>query len=571
MSKTKKHREVVFKPYVQNQAWVFPPTLADMIPLGHRVRLVNEAIDGMKIESILSTYKGGGTSSYHPKMLLKVLVFGYIEKIYSSRGIEKALKENVCFMWLSGMQQPDHNTLNYFRKHRLNQTVKDVFAQVLLLLIEQGYVQLKDYYLDGTKMESVANRYTFVWAKNVSRYKTSLLDKIAKIIEQIEATNEKEESESKHSKKEEEEILEEGQANLSDSEAVQDAINRINENLKEHTTTDKSLDKEIKKKKKLLKDLETKHLEKLRHYEEQERILAGRSSYSKTDPDATFMRTKDDHLGKGQLKPSYNVQFGTEDQFIVNYTAHQTASDVGTFIDHMNSTLELLEGINAPKPKNAITDGAYGTEQNYEFLEKHHIKAYVKYPGFYKEQIGKPFQRVFDQRGLYYDQVHDRFICPMGQSMTKTGQVNKETKSGYPQKMTIYQAQNCEGCPLRGSCFKAEGNRKIEVNHKARNYRKKAAQQLNSLAGIRKRKQRNVDVEPVFGHIKEDRNFRRFKLTSLQGIETETGLLALAHNFIKWHNKINAKWIGLPIPKKAMVQVCPLPMNTTQNWQMVRA
>ena len=89
-------------------------------------------------------------------------------------------------MWLSGMQQPDHNTLNAFRKHRLNQTVKQVFAQILLMLIEQGYVRMNDYHIDGTKMESVAGRYTFVWAKNVDRYKSLLLDKIAVLIEQIE-------------------------------------------------------------------------------------------------------------------------------------------------------------------------------------------------------------------------------------------------------------------------------------------------------------------------------------------------------------------------------------------------
>ncbi|MEL6834534.1 MAG: transposase, partial [Bacteroidota bacterium] len=109
MSNKSSGRGVVFKPYVQNQGWLFPPTLGEMIAPHHKVRLINQAIDGMAIDQVLSTYKGGGTSSYHPKMLLKILVYAYVEKIYSSRMIEKACHENICFMWLSGMQHPDHN------------------------------------------------------------------------------------------------------------------------------------------------------------------------------------------------------------------------------------------------------------------------------------------------------------------------------------------------------------------------------------------------------------------------------------------------------------------------------
>ena len=132
--KEKRHNQVVFKPYEQDQMWLLPPSLGELIPPNHIVRLVSSAIDGMDMSKILNAYQGGGASNYHPKMLLKALIYGYIEKQYSSRRIEKALKENICFMWLCGMQQPDHNTINRFRKGQLKNTVKDVFAQVLLLL-----------------------------------------------------------------------------------------------------------------------------------------------------------------------------------------------------------------------------------------------------------------------------------------------------------------------------------------------------------------------------------------------------------------------------------------------------
>ena len=195
--KQKRHNAVTFKPYEQDQMWLLPPSLGDLIPTGHVVRIVNEVIERMDLAPILNTYEGGGASNYHPRLLLKALVYGYVSKKYSSRSIEQACQENICFMWLCGMQQPDHNTLNRFRKHKLKDTVKTVFAHVLSLLVEQGYVRLQDYYVDGTKIESVANRYSFVWGKNIERYKSGLIDKISLILAQIEATNEKAEAEAK--------------------------------------------------------------------------------------------------------------------------------------------------------------------------------------------------------------------------------------------------------------------------------------------------------------------------------------------------------------------------------------
>ncbi len=538
-TKKKRHDAVTFKPYVQDQAWLFPPSLGEMIPVDHKVRLINDAIDGMGLDPVLATYKGGGTSSYHPRMLLKALVYGYVEKIYSSRGIEQALKENICFMWLSGMQQPDHNTLNSFRKHRLNQTVKEVFAQVLLMLIEQGHVRMEDYHVDGTKMESVAGRYTYVWAKNVERYKSGLLDKIARLIAQIEQTNEQEEAGARPPSGEE--ALAAGQSRVSDSEAVRAAIERINEGLQ----TARGTEKEVKKKRRQLDELAKKHLPRLRRYEEQEDLLNGRSSYAKTDVDATFMRTKDDHLGSGQLRPCYNLQLGTEDQFILNYTVHQTASDMAVFTEHMDDTLSLLDQFDMAMPENAVADAGYGSEENYSYLESLGIEAYVKYPGFYKEQKGK-FKKPFDQRTLHYNGEGDYWVCPMGQHLHKCGQTMEKAPHGKTRVVSHYEAANCERCPLKGVCSKAAGNRVIKVNHRARNYRRAARKRLESLKGIRKRRQRNIDVEAVFGHIKQDRRFRRFMLTSLEGVETETGLLAIAHNFIKWHLRRKAKGITMP-------------------------
>lgn len=531
-----RHGEVTFKAYDQNQAWLLPPTLGELIPAGHIVRLVNDVIEGMDLATVINQYKGGGSSTYHPRMMIKVLVFAYIEKRYSSREIEKAIKENICFMWLSGMQQPDHNTLNRFRNSQLKQTVKQVFTHVLSLLVEQGFVRLEEYYIDGTKMESVAGRYSFVWAKNVERYKGAILDKITQIIEQIETANQSVESVLEHSENPKQE-----HRTISDSTALEKKIVELNNKLATQNEEDKQMAKQIRK-------LENKDLPKLQSYEKQEEILAGRSSYSKTDEDATFMRTKDDHLKNGQLKPCYNIQLGTEDQFIINYTLHQTPSDMASFKHHMDDTLAVLDDIQAPSIKRICADAGYGSEQNYEYLEQNNIEAYVKYPGYYKEIKGKYKDNPFHPSNLYYNATNDYYVCPMGQRMDLERIKDQKNRTGYEQRIHVYRAQRCEGCPLRGQCHKSKTDRAIEVNHRAAQYRKMAKKKLSNLWGIKMRKKRGIDTESVFGHIKQDRLFRRFLLTSLQGVSTETGLLAIAHNIKKWWTNMSKVIDMKPLP-----------------------
>jgi transposase len=125
----------VFKPYVMNQTALLPPSYEEKIPEKHLVRVVNEAVEKIDVSALLAEYKGGGTSSYHPKMLLKVLVYAYAEKIYSSRRIAKALRENIHFMWISGENCPDFRTINDFRGNRMKAVIADVFSEVLEYLV----------------------------------------------------------------------------------------------------------------------------------------------------------------------------------------------------------------------------------------------------------------------------------------------------------------------------------------------------------------------------------------------------------------------------------------------------
>ena len=164
----KGHSKVTFKPYTMDQPSLLPPSLEELIPEDHLVRVVNRVMDELDLEPILNEYKGGGTSSYHPRMMLKVLVYAYTQKVNSSRQIAKGLRENVNFMWISGNNRPDFRTINRFRSSVMKEGIEVVFGEVLQYLIEGGYVTLENYFLDGTKIEANANKYKWVWAKSTA-------------------------------------------------------------------------------------------------------------------------------------------------------------------------------------------------------------------------------------------------------------------------------------------------------------------------------------------------------------------------------------------------------------------
>ena len=305
---------VVFKSDRQHQAMLLPPDLNDLIAANHPVRVVSEVIDKIDITELLQQYKPGGTSSYHPRMLLKIVVFAYINNIYSSRKIEEAVGQNIHFMWLAGMSKPDHNTINRFRGQRLQKTLQPIFTQVVLLLCEEGLLSVKELYTDGTKIEANANRYTFVWGNAIKTSREKIKTQLSELwrYAQSVAASELDDTDP-------------GGFDKIDADKVNTTIDNINAALK-----DKKIDKGVKQKLNYARQHWPAALDK---YEQQEKILGEqRSSYSKTDNDATFMRMKEDHMKNGQLKPAYNVQISTNNQYIASYSIHQNTTDTNTFL-----------------------------------------------------------------------------------------------------------------------------------------------------------------------------------------------------------------------------------------------
>ena len=561
----------MFKEYTMGQIMLLPVDLEEEIEPNHLVRVVNAAIEKMDLRVVYEQYTGGGTSSYHPKMLLKVLLYAYTQQIYSSRKIAKALRENIYFMWLSGNSQPDFHTINRFRGVVMKATIGEIFAAVLSLLVEGGYVKLENYFVDGTKVEANASKYSFVWGKNTKRYKEQVQAKVAVLLETIEQINATEDAEYGDN-----DLPERGGAKPLDAAQLEAKINELNERLRQLSQTEEAEEApgggeppkgvneakrgesepkpnetaphqavEVKKKgdkrkqrhksktqqlAKGIQQLAEDYLPRLKKYEAQESILAGRNSYAKTDHDATFMRMKEDHMRNGQLKAGYNIQLGTEEQFVVGFSVHQRPGDPGCLIPHLKETRQQRGG---QQPKNAIADSAYGSEENYAYLEQEGIEAYVKYNTFHQESKPRHKPNPFAAEQMPYDDTRDTFTCPNGQQLHYKATHRHRSDNGYGSERRLYECADCSQCPLKEKCTKAQGNRQIQVSFRLREMRAHAKALLLSEPGTALRKQRSIDVETVFGRIKQDWGFRRFLLRGLAKVKTEWGLLCIAHNLAK--------------------------------------
>jgi transposase len=506
-----------FKDYNQNQTILLPYSFDDLIPGKHPVRVIDQVVDSLNIQPLLKAYSKEGNPGYHPKMLLKVMLYGYMTNIYSSRKIELALRENINFMWLSSMTIVDHNTINRFRSDKLKDSFKEIFKQVVLMLANEGLVTLKNIYTDGTKIEAQAGRYTFVWGNSIKTNKAKMLTQLEELWKYAQSIDNDDEPNPEPTEFKE-----------ISKEVIQKTVAKIDAKLSGN-------DKASSKAKAKLRYIKNNFVANLEKYDRQEAILGNRNSYSKTDTEATFMRMKEDHMQNGQLKPAYNTQISTENQIIVNYTMHQNPTDTKTLKPHLDN-FEQTYGEEIFNQLQTITaDAGYGSEENYDALEDKGITAYVKYNTFEKEQ-DKNYQKKhkpFSKENLYYNQEEDYYVCPMGQKMHKTHQSQKTTEAGYKQNLSHYQAQNCQGCPLRSQCFKAKGNRSIERNHNLEKHKQKTRELLLSEIGIQKRKQRSADVEPVFAQLKHNNGFRRFSLKGIKKVELEFGLMAIAHNLRK--------------------------------------
>ena len=505
-----------FRSYDPDQTLLFPQRIDRDIPKDDPVRILKSVIEGLDLSGFKKLYHERGRSPYHPKMMLMVILYSYMNNVYSCRKIEKLLYRDIYYIWLSGYQKPDFATINRFR-NRVKNEIGHIFTLLVLILVEKGFVTLEVEYLDGTKIESKANKYTFVWRKSVERNREKLLEKIRVLLQQIN-----------------EQMAQDKAVDVDPLELTPQILCEISKEFKEALGSAPEAKTKKEKaaqrgKNKMFKELE-RHGEKLAEYNSRLEQMEGRNSISKTDPSATFMRMKEDAMCNGQTKPGYNLQISSENQFITDFAFFPNPTDTLTFIPFLGS----FPGRYGRFPKRVVADSGYGSEENYRFMDEAGIEGSVKYNRFHLEHRPRYKPDTFHPDSLYYNEEGDYYICPMGQRMSRTGTLQTRTEGGYISQSACYRAIRCKGCPLRCLCYKAKANqRTIRVNHRLNSYKRKACELLTSEEGIKERGRRCIEPEAVFGQMKSNMAYRRFRHMGKDKVVMDFTFFAIAFNIKK--------------------------------------
>ena len=518
----------MYKEYNMNQI---------ILPLDLEVKLqendiafhIHHLVESIPEEAFASFLRNEGCPAYHPRMMLKIILCGYTQSVFSGRKIEALLKDSVRMMWLAQGYEPSYRTINRFRVNpAVDELLRQCFVQFRSQLVKEALIDQEAIFIDGTKIEANANKFSFTWKKSTERFHQSLVDKSnelydellkQKIIPEIERENEDELS-----------VAELAEITLKVDEVIEEFDEKIN------TSTDVQERKTLRSERKFPKQARKQlvdFIERKQKYLKDFEIFGERNSYSKTDHDATFMRMKDDHMMNGQLKPGYNVQIATEGQYTLAYDVFPNPTDTRTLIPFLN---EIEEGY-FDLPKYIVADAGYGSEQNYhDILSNRGREALITYNMYQKEQKRKYKKDEFNTANWLYDEEKDEYTCPNQQQLIYKYDSVRTDRYGFQRQFKVYESEDCSTCLLRSSCTKAKpgNNRKMMVNevweeHKEYVREKLSEEETNSIY-----RRRKIDVEPVFGFLKANLAFKRFSVRGKSKVKKEIGFALMAVNLRKY-------------------------------------
>ena len=500
---------------------VLPLDLGICIPEGDFVFKVAEICEELDYTKLFNTYVRKWRK-VNPITLFEILVFGYMEHLYSGRDIEKACKTDIRFMWLlNGEPAPSHATISRFQDERLSEVMEGLFYQFVEKLYEMGEVKFKNLFVDGTKIEAYANKYTFVWKKAVEKNLEKFNRKVENILPAIAE-----------------------RYGITTSVSLEDCYEALvlqSQWLNLTFAVGKGKHKtQLQRDIELLEGFLSKKGEYLSHLGK----FNGRNSFSKTDVDATFMHMKEDYMRNGQLKPGYNIQIGVESEYIVGIGAFSNRSDVNTLIPFLNRikshTKRLFERI--------IADAGYESSENYLYLEENGQECFIK-PTNYEISKKRTYKtNPYSVENMEYNAKKDEYTCPDGRKLKFKRETKKSTENGYVVSTRYYSNEKCGRCPHRDKCHSSKnGYRTVRVNQVLNEYRPKVLKALTSEEGALLRMNRSIQVEGVFGVLKEDYGFRRFLTRGKKNVETQFFLLAFALNIEKLCNREKKGRIGLDL------------------------
>ena len=528
------------KDYTQSQSGYqlkLPLNIESIIPENDSVRLLSQFVEGMDLTDLYSTYERI-LENPSPRTLLKVVLYAYINGDFSSRSMETRCRRDINFMFLlEGASVPDHATFARFRSLHFAVCAKRILAESVNYLYQLGEISGDAIFIDGTKIEANANKYTFVWKKAVTKNLAKLLDKLASFVAECEELYDikvvyRKQVQIKHVKK-----LRKRLYALKEQEGI----------VFVHGTG--------KRKSPLRKSIEAleEYLAKFKEYTQKLHLCGERNSHSKTDHDATFMRMKEDAMGNGQLKAGYNLQHGVDSEYIVWLTIGPQATDTSTLIPFLKDMEQHLKF----KYKRIVADAGYESEENYHFLEENEQLSFIK-PANYEISKTRKYQNDISRvENMEYREDGDYYVCKNGKKLVFTGIKKDKTKTGYISEKSLYSCEDCTDCPYKEKCIKRnncktpwkERTKHLQVSKKFKEQRAVDLERILSEEGCNLRMNRSIQAEGSFGELKQDMGFRRFLCRGTQNVEAESVLLAMAHNLNKLHNKIQAGRTGIHLFK----------------------
>ena len=503
-----------------------PLELDGLVPEDDSVRLLSQVLEELDYTKLYQAYSTKGRKpAVDPKTMFKILVYAYSQDRYSSHQIETSCRRDINFMWLlAGQKAPDHSTIARFRQKYLADCIEELFYQLVKLLHSLDEVPLNHVFIDGTKIEANANKYTFVWKKVVCKNEERMHEKISNLFDAVSKTYL---TSIVFSKDNAEKSMTEMKAFL-EEKRKEEGIVFVHGIGKRKTQLQKWIEQL------------SEFIERQMSYSYSHSQFQKRNSYSKTDPDATFMHMKEDHMRNSQLKPGYNIQIGVESEYIVGVGVYADRTDYGTLIPMLES---MEQGIGVRYQK-VIADSGYESEANYCWLESKEISPYIK-PQTYEQWKKRSFKKDISKReNMKYIEEADMYICANDRCLHAIGIRRKKADSGYVAIQTLYECEDCSNCPYSLKCKRSDKEKRIQVSKKLIEKRNVSYQNIISEHGTKLRMNRSIQVEGAFGVLKYDYGFARFLTRGKNKVKTEFVLLSLGYNINKLHNKIQNERCG---------------------------
>ena len=510
-----------------------PLDLEISIPSDDPVRLVSAFVEEMDLSELYKTYGRIRKNQATPRQMLKLVIYAAMNRIYSSRDIRKACKRDINFMYLlEGMPAPDHATIARFISLHFSACAKVLLAQMSDLLYLLGEISGKTIFIDGTKIESAANKYTFVWKRAITKNQARLYTKLTSFVAECEELY--------------------GIRTVYHDQISIHTLKRLKKQLcrvkvQEGIVFVHGIGRRKTQLQKSLEQLD-QYLEKLKEYTKKLYTLGDRNSYSKTDPDATFMRMKEDAMLNGQLKPAYNIQHGVDSEYITWIDISPRPTDTCTLIPFLKD----MESHLGFKYSEIVADAGYESEENYLFIEGNGQTAYIKPQNYEISKTRKYKKDISRRENMEYHADRDSYICRNGRELTVTNERRSKTASGYVSVKTYYRSPDCTGCPYKTECIKGNNcktpmekrNKVLMVSKTMSQKRAEDLERITSEYGTMLRMNRSIQAEGSFADVKEDMNFRRYLYRGKANALAESILLAMGRNINKLHCKIQTGRTG---------------------------